>query len=212
MPMNSPPMIAGGGEALDGSSLLADGPHLDLAACSAQTRRHTVRLRCQVRHAIPPRDDVACCMSWRQVADSVSHAVDPKAGTCASRSLEAFLRELPVPLARAGPMLPTPRNAGDLEALVEMQPLQLTFVYGKVLSKKARVRRAQRPPRLMVPMHARFLKCLRIVERSSADLVAGSARPPVFPRDLHTDCCRPPGTPADPAAQYSRKLQHARPA
>ena len=111
----------------------------------------------------------------------------------ALRSLEAFLRELPVPLARAGPMLPTPRNAGDLEALVGMQQLQLTFVYGKVLSKKTRVRAsdpllslAAAPPSQAGCASLVQFRCLLRGRRGAA---------PRLPPKLRTYC--PPESPLD---------------
>ncbi len=137
-----------------------------------------------MRLVFPPRDVVACCMSWRQVADSVSHAAEPKPGAVAVRSLEAFLRELPVPLARAGPMLPTPRNAGDLEAQVGMQQLQLTFVYGKVLSKKTRVR--ARPATPLAPRGAdahQIPAAWVSSDRSQCRSRGRPTRPPVFPEN-----------------------------
>ena len=70
----------------------------------------------------------------------------------ALRSLEAFLREAPIVLSRAAPVLPVPRDAGELDALVGMQQLQLTFVYSRVLGKKTRVRQPGRHPEaLSVP-------------------------------------------------------------
>ena len=150
-------------------------------------------------------------MSWRQVADSVSHAAEPKPGLCASRSLEAFLRELPVPLARAGPMLPAPRNAGDLEALVGMQQLQLTFVYGKVLSKKTRVRAPSDPPDSKGAGDTRSLR-LWVSGSESWSLCRGRpTRPPVFPGNCMPGATRLRGRRLTSAAPHSRKLPHAWP-
>jgi hypothetical protein len=42
-------------------------------------------------------------------------------------------------------VLSVPRDGGELEALVGMQQLQLTFVYSRVLGKKTRVRTSACP-------------------------------------------------------------------
>lgn len=54
------------------------------------------------------------------------------------RSLEAFMREIPVALARAAPVLAT--DTSELQNRVRVRGLQSIFVYSKVLAKKTRVR------------------------------------------------------------------------
>lgn len=72
------------------------------------------------------------CGSW---ADGIYDLLS----TCALlRSLEAFMREIPVALARAAPVLAT--DTTELQNRVRVRGLQSVFVYSKVLAKKTRVR------------------------------------------------------------------------